>query len=95
MSPEVLIAEGADGTYVYPTSFPEFELWLMAPVDARTQTMPRPDSGRIALVASGDFTLTGDDGPVHLRVGDAVFVAADEQIAVAGHGQLFVAASGA
>ncbi|HMR14066.1 MAG TPA: mannose-6-phosphate isomerase, class I, partial [Arachnia sp.] len=95
MSPEVLIAEGADGTYVYPTSFPEFELWLMAPVDDRTQTMPRPDSGRIALVASGAFALTGDEGTVRLKTGDSVFVPADEQVAVAGHGQLFVAASGA
>ncbi|MFT3888852.1 MAG: mannose-6-phosphate isomerase, class I [Arachnia sp.] len=95
LDPRVLIAEGADGTYVYPTSFPEFELWLVSPIDERPLTMPRPDSGRIALVASGTFTLTGDDGEERLETGDAVFLPTDEQVAVRGFGQLFVAASGA
>lgn len=95
MAPEILVASGADGIYVYPTAFPEFELWLVAPVNASAHTLPRPDSGRIALAASGEFLLQADGGTEHLRSGDAVFIPADEQVTVSGEGQLFVAASGA
>lgn len=94
-SPQVLVAEGADGVYVYPTGFPEFELWLVSPVDCRALTLPRSDSGRIALVTSGSFVLDGDEAPVELSCGEAVFVGADEQVSVTGTGQLFLAASGA
>jgi len=93
--PNVLLAEGADGVYVYPTSFPEFELWLVAPVDCRPLLVPRGDCGRIALVASGEFTLEGDDGAFPLRSGEAVFIPADEQVFAQGNGQLFITASGA
>ena len=93
--PNVLLAEGADGVYVYPTAFPEFELWLVAPVDCRPLLVPRGDCGRIALVASGEFTLEGDDGAFPLRSGEAVFIPADEQVFAQGNGQLFITASGA
>lgn len=94
-SPKILLAEGADGVYVYPTSFPEFELWLLSPVDSRPLEVPRGDCGRIALVASGEFTLEGEGEPVSLRSGQSVFIPADEQVHALGHGQLFLAASGA
>lgn len=94
-TPNILLAEGADGVYVYPTPFPEFELWLVSPIDDGSVELPRPDSGRIALVAEGTFTLDGEDGPRELLSGDAVFVAAGEQVFAAGVGKLFVAASGA
>ena len=95
MVPQILVASGADGVYLYPTSFPEFELWLIAPCDPAPIPMPRPDSCRIALATSGAFTLHGDGSPHHLASGDAVFIPADEHVTVNGHGQLFVAASGA
>lgn len=95
MVPQIMVADGADGVYVYPTSFPEFELWLVAPVSEGAHPLPRPDSGRIALVTSGAFTLLSDGTPITLESGEAVFVPADEQVTVTGHGQLFVAASGA
>ncbi len=95
MTPQIMVPAGADGVYVYPTSFPEFELWLVAPVGNHSLMLPRPDSGRIALVTSGSFVLHGDGEPAVLESGDSVFVPADEQVTVTGHGQLFVAASGA
>ena len=53
------------------------------------------EGGRIALVASGEFTLEGDDGAFPLRSGEAVFIPADEQVFAQGNGQLFITASGA
>ena len=95
MVPQILVPAGGDGVYLYPTSFPEFELWLLAPCDDGALALPRPDSGRIALATSGAFTLHGDGEPQRVESGDAVFVPADEQVTVTGKGQLFVAASGA
>ena len=92
--PQVLLPEGVDGVYVYPTSFAEFELWLIAPVDCKTLDLPRTDSGRVALVTEGEFVLEAEES-LTLTQGQAVFVAADEHVAVKGHGQLFVAVSGA
>ena len=93
--PHILNAEGADGIYVYPTPFPEFELWLVSPVSDDTLNLPRSDSARIALVTDGEFHLEGDDGIRRLGCGDAAFLCADEHVALTGQGQLFVAASGA
>ncbi len=93
-TPEILLASGSDGIYVYPTKFPEFELWLASPVNDSPLAMPRPDAGRIALVTSGEFVLEGDTTH-RLASGEAVFMPADEQVTVRGKGQLFVAASGA
>ena len=94
-APQIHLPEGGDGVYVYPTNFPEFELWLVSPCDGTARPLPRTDSGRIALATSGEFTLTCDHGTVTLHSGDAVFAPADDQVSVSGHGQLFVAASGA
>ncbi|HJE50827.1 MAG TPA: mannose-6-phosphate isomerase, class I [Tessaracoccus flavescens] len=91
----LLVAEGSDGVYVYPTSFPEFELWLISPNEGSSVAVPRTDSGRIALVTSGTFTLVGDDGDHVLTSGQAVFIPADEQVVASGQGQMFLAASGA
>ncbi|HHT13909.1 MAG TPA: mannose-6-phosphate isomerase, class I [Propionibacterium sp.] len=93
--PRPLLAEGSDGVYVYPTSFPEFELWLVSPVDDAYLPIPRTDCGRIALVTAGEFVLQGDHGEMSLASGDAVFLDADEHANARGEGQLFVAASGA
>ena len=95
MVPQILVPAGGDGVYLYPTSFPEFELWLLAPCEDGALALPRPDSGRIALATSGSFTLHGDGEPQRVESGDAVFIPADEQVTVTGKGQLFVAASGA
>lgn len=96
MTPTILTAEGGDGIYVYPTPFPEFELWLVSPVSDDELNLPRPDCGRIALVTEGEFTLRGDgDEDLTLASGDAVFIPAGEQVVARGHGQLFVAGSGA
>ena len=91
---DVLLPSGSDGTYIYPTSFEEFELWLLQPTDGDTLQIPRGDSGRICLVASGSFELTGDGDPVVLKPGHAAFVAAEEAVVARGEGQLFVAATG-
>lgn len=93
-SNDVLLPSGSDGTYIYPTSFEEFELWLLQPTDGDTLQLPRGDSGRICLVASGSFELIGDADPIALTAGHAVFVAAEEAVAVRGEGRLFVAATG-
>ena len=93
-SNDVLLPSGSDGTYIYPTSFEEFELWLLQPTDGDTLQLPRGDSGRICLVASGSFELTGDADPIVLTAGHAVFVAAEEAVVARGEGQLFVAATG-
>ncbi len=90
-----VLAEGSDGIYCYPTSVPEFEVWLVQPVATDAIDLPRSDSGRICFVASGSFTFHGDDATMELAKGQAVFVGADEHIHVAGHGKMFVAASGA
>ena len=91
---EVLLPSGSDGTYIYPTSFEEFELWLLQPTDGSPLQVPRSDSGRICLVASGSFELSGDGDPVVLQPGKAVFIGAEEAIVARGEGQLFVAATG-
>ncbi len=91
---DVLLPSGSDGTYIYPTSFKEFELWLLQPTDGDTLQVPREDSGRICLVASGSFELTGDSDPIVLTAGHAVFVAAEEVVVARGEGRLFVAATG-
>lgn len=92
--PHIGLPEGGDGVFVYPTPFPEFELWLVSPCDHTALPMPRIDSGRIALVTSGEFRLDGETS-LELTSGEAVFLAADEAVAVNGSGQLFLAASGA
>ncbi|MBB1570524.1 MAG: mannose-6-phosphate isomerase, class I [Propionibacterium sp.] len=91
---EVLLPSGSDGTYIYPTSFEEFELWLLQPTDGSPLQVPRSDSGRICLVASGSFELSGDGDPVVLKPGKAVFIGAEEASVARGEGQLFVAATG-
>ena len=91
---DVLLPSGSDGTYIYPTSFEEFELWLLQPTDGDTLQVPREDSGRICLVTSGSFELTGDSDPIVLTAGHAVFVAAEEVVVAQGEGRLFVAATG-
>ena len=91
---DVLLPSGSDGTYIYPTGFEEFELWLLQPTDGDTLQVPREDSGRICLVASGSFELTGDSDPIVLTAGHAVFVAAEEVVVARGEGRLFVAATG-
>ena len=93
-SNDVLLPSGSDGTYIYPTSFEEFELWLLQPTDGDTLQLPRGDSGRICLVASGSFELTSDADPIGLTAGHAVFVAAEEAVVARGEGRLFVAATG-
>lgn len=91
---DVLVAAGSDGTYLYPTRFEEFELWLLQPTDGSTLQVPRGDSGRICLATSGSFELAGDGDRVRVDPGQAVFVAADEAVTATGFGQLFVAAAG-
>lgn len=93
--PEILVAEGSDGTYVYPTGFPEFEVWLLSPNEGTSVAVPRTDAGRVALVVEGEFVLHGDDGELTLGSGESVFIPADEQVVCSGVGKLFVATSGA
>lgn len=91
----VLVPEGSDGIYVYPTNIEEFEVWLVQPVSDSPVHLPRTDSGRICLVAEGSFELDGDDDAMTLACGHAVFVPAGEQVVVRGAGRMFVSASGA
>ncbi|RRD48700.1 mannose-6-phosphate isomerase, class I [Arachnia propionica] len=91
---EVDIAHGSDGTYVYPSRFEEFELWLLQPTSDRQLPVPRDDSARVGLVTSGEFRLSGDDSTSVLRPGGAAFIPAHESVLATGHGQMFVAASG-
>ncbi len=94
-TPEGIVqASGSDGTYIYPTSFEQFELWLLQPIDAKALQVPRDDSGRICLVASGSFELVGDCEPLTLGPGQAAFIAAHEAAIARGLGQLFVVAAG-
>ncbi|GAB3818721.1 mannose-6-phosphate isomerase, class I [Tessaracoccus terricola] len=92
---KLLSADGVDGLYLFPSTVEEFEVWLVQPItQGRAVEVPRPDSGRILVVADGSFTLEGDDEPLHLRCGEAVFVPAGEQVHASGQGQLFTVASG-
>lgn len=91
--PQIHQPEGADGVYRYPTNFPEFEVWLLTPISESGVEMPRSDTARIALVADGSFTLSGDT-EVSVERGQAVFVPAGEHVRVQGAGQLFVSAAG-
>ncbi|RRD46731.1 mannose-6-phosphate isomerase, class I [Tessaracoccus sp. OH4464_COT-324] len=93
LKPETLRPEGADGVYRYPTDFPEFEVWLLTPMTAAPVTMPRGDTGRVALVTDGDFTFRSNH-ELKLKQGEAVFIPAWEEVEVIGAGQVFVAASG-
>lgn len=92
---ETLLPEGSDGVYCYPTSVPEFEVWLVQPTSGDTVDLPRSDAGRICLVTSGSFTLRDDHGSVELLRGQSVFVGADEHVDVVGDGSLYMATSGA
>ncbi|MDO5736250.1 MAG: mannose-6-phosphate isomerase, class I [Propionibacteriaceae bacterium] len=92
---KVLLAEGSDGIYCYPTTVAEFEVWLVSPTSAEPIDLPRCDAGRICLVTSGEFTLKDDDGELILAHGQSVFVGAGEHIHVSGHGQMFMSTSGA
>ena len=85
---------GSDGTYVFPSRFEEFELWLQQPTSCDELQVPRDDSARIALVTSGEFQLRSDRQVVGLSPGHAVFIPAHEVVGATGHGQMFVAASG-
>lgn len=91
----VLTSDGVDGVYLFPSTVEEFEVWLVQPIaQGRAVEVPRHDSGRILVAASGEFLLEGDDEPVQLRSGEAVFVPAGEQVHASGEGQLFTVASG-
>lgn len=92
-TPEILHPVGDDGLYRFPTRFPEFEVWMVTPVNDRGVTLPRNDAARIALVTDGSCTLTGADAAT-LERGQAVFVPAGEEIVATGAGQLFVATAG-
>ena len=91
--PLVLLPEGSDGVYIFPTHYQEFELWLVSPTNCDPLHLPRTDSGRIALVTSGGFRMHGDSEEV-LTQGDAVYISAGEHVTLTGQGQLFVAVSG-
>ena len=91
----VILPEGTDGVYVYPTNFNEFETWLLQPVSQHWIDLPRGDAARICLVTSGDFTLQSDGEPLTLSRGQALFVPAGEAVSLTGQGQLFMATSGA
>lgn len=91
----ILLPEGSDGVYCYPTTVSEFEVWLISPTGPGGVDLPRSDAGRICLATTGAFTLHGDDGPLELAQGQSVFVGAGEHIHVSGHGQMFVSTSGA
>lgn len=93
-TPEIIHPEGADGLYRFPTSFPEFELWLASPTSDRATTLPRTDSARIALVTDGEFRIHSPGEEMTLGRGQAVFLASGEQVALKGAGQMFIAASG-
>ncbi|MFV0428318.1 MAG: mannose-6-phosphate isomerase, class I [Arachnia sp.] len=91
---QLVTPRGSDGVYLYPTSTPEFELWLVQPVMHNGTQLPRPDAGEVCLATSGNFVLSGDEQPLRLRQGEAAFVPAGESVSVTGDGQLFVASSG-
>ena len=93
LHPQVQLPEGSEGLFRYPTTFPEFEVWLLTPTSDTRLTMPREDAGRIALVTEGEFVLDGDRR-LTLSCGEAVFIPAGEHVVTSGTGQLFVSASG-
>ena len=92
---KVLLPEGSDGIYCYPTTVAEFEVWLIQPTTTDAVDLPRSDAGRICLVTSGSFTLIDDAGPLELAHGQSVFVGAGETVHVQGHGKMFMSTSGA
>ena len=90
---DIHTAQGTDGLYLYPSSAPEFEVWLIQPVGTFSIEVPRVDAGRILVVTEGGFTLDGDT-TIELSQGQAVFLPAEEQCHAAGRGKMFVIASG-
>lgn len=90
----ILLPRGTDGLYMFPTSFPEFELWMYQPVDSYSVDLPRSDAGRICLATSGSFTLESDNGSITLHQGQAAFVPADVAVTASGQGRLFITTSG-
>ena len=90
----ILQPEGEDGVYHYECPAPEFDLWMVRPVDAEPRTLPGSDRGRIVLVTEGDFVLVAGTTELTLERGEAAFLPAGEDVSAAGSGQLFLAASG-
>jgi len=93
--PRILTPHGSDGTYLYPTSFPEFELWLLEPLGSHSVEIPRSDDARIVVTTEGGFELSDDSHTLRLRQGEAALLSAGEAIHAKGTGRMFVAASGA
>lgn len=92
---DVALPQGSDGVYVYPSAAPEFELWMVEPIDEHPLPLPRPDAGRICFVSQGSFELATDHEQAALAQGEALFIPAHEAISVTGSGKMFVATSGA
>ena len=91
---KVLVADGSDGVYRYPTAIDEFEVWLVEPYDGDSATLPRRDAGRIGVVTEGTFDLQGDT-TMQLTRGQAVFIPAGEDVCAVGDARMIVAVAGA
>ncbi|MDF1488229.1 mannose-6-phosphate isomerase, class I [Tessaracoccus caeni] len=92
--PRILSPDGTDGAYLYPTTFAEFELWLICPAGTHSVEVPRADGARIAVATEGNFELSTDDEVLELRQGQAALLTAGEAVHAKGTGKLFVGASG-
>lgn len=98
----VPVVEESPGVFSYRTEAPEFALWRLQvdhdhPTsehnDSTTQ-LPGNGSGRVVLAADGAPILSGAAGTLDLHQGQAAFVLPDEQIAIGGHGVVFIGSSG-
>ncbi|MDR1238251.1 MAG: mannose-6-phosphate isomerase, class I [Propionibacteriaceae bacterium] len=90
-----LPVENRPGVDRYKTPCPEFDVWrVRISPDLATIRLPGSRSARIALVISGQVTITSGDS-MPLRQGQSVFLSAEElDASINGDGIVFVAASG-
>lgn len=85
----VTLATAGDGIVRYVTPAPHFALWR---IDAApgARALPATDSPRIYLTVRGGAVLTGTAGDVRLASGEAVFLAAGEEVEVVEDGLGFM-----
>jgi mannose-6-phosphate isomerase len=90
-----LPVENRPGVDRYKTPCPEFDVWrVRISPDLETIRLPGSRSARIALVISGQVTITSGE-PMPLSRGQSVFLSAEElDASISGDGIVFVTASG-
>jgi mannose-6-phosphate isomerase len=83
----------AEGLYRYPVPASEFQLWRLQVAGASGLALPATDARRVLLLIEGTLCCdSANSTPVTLSGGQAVFVAAGEQVMLSGEALAFVAA---